>query len=62
MLCPKCKIKTTVIDSRSDGEIVARRRVCKKCGYKVHTLESTKFGDEAWYEVYKKLQMQGKVR
>lgn len=50
MLCPNCKIKTKVIDSRSNGEIVARRRVCKQCGYKIHTMESTKFGREANYE------------
>ena len=55
MKCPNCKIKTTVIDSRTDGEIVARRRVCKRCGYKVHTLESTNCGDEAWTKVSKEL-------
>ncbi len=62
MLCPKCKIKTTVVDTRSNGEIVARRRKCSKCGYAVHTLEATKFGDEAWYEVNKELRMKRQGR
>lgn len=62
MKCPNCKIKTTVIDSRSDGEIVVRRRVCKRCGYKVHTVESTECGDEAWYAVGTKLRYERQCR
>jgi len=30
---------TTVVDSRKDGEILRRRRKCKRCGLLIHTEE-----------------------
>ena len=39
MNCPKCEGKTTVIDSRTIDEYVARKRQCKVCGYKFYTEE-----------------------
>ncbi|MBR5877914.1 MAG: hypothetical protein IKY91_00070 [Akkermansia sp.] len=40
MLCPECKKKAIVIDSRKcpTGEVY-RRRVCKSCGHRFSTLE-----------------------
>ncbi len=41
MLCPKCKSKTKVIDSRlQSNQIVRRRRECPECNYRFTTWES----------------------
>ena len=41
MVCPKCKTKTQVIDSRNRGkQVIYRRRVCLNCGHKFSTWES----------------------
>jgi len=42
MRCPKCTfLNDKVIDSREakDGDVVRRRRVCLKCGYRYTTYE-----------------------
>ncbi len=41
MLCPKCKSKTKVIDSRlQSNQIVRRRRECPRCNYRLTTWKS----------------------
>lgn len=43
MKCPRCKIKNTIVlDSRTiaNGEIVARRRKCRNCGYRFKSKET----------------------
>lgn len=39
MTCPVCGSETTVADSRTDGEIVIRRRWCIICNHKFYTTE-----------------------
>lgn len=39
MLCPECDSKTRVVDSRPVETLVARKRVCKSCGYSFYTEE-----------------------
>ena len=40
MNCPKCgSEKSAVVDSRSDGDVVRRRRECQGCHYRFSTLE-----------------------
>lgn len=39
MTCPVCGGKTHIINSRSDGETVRRRRECKDCGRRFTTRE-----------------------
>lgn len=39
MACPVCGEKAEVIDSRSDGESVTRKRKCLGCSYRFHTVE-----------------------
>lgn len=39
MICPSCGGKFKVIDTRSDQEIVYRRRECKDCGERYTTYE-----------------------
>lgn len=48
MLCPKCKSKTAVIDSRPSNGRIRRRRECKKQGHRFTTWETTssKFVEE----------------
>jgi len=43
MLCPQCKTKTKVIDSKQSSFISVwrRRRECKECGHKFTTYEFT---------------------
>lgn len=52
MNCPLCGADTKVIDTRSDGAEVRRRRECKSCGhrfttYEVHNLVSAAAKDRA---------------
>ena len=62
MKCPKCKTKMSVVETRPSDEFVARRRKCPKCKYSVHTMESIKLGDEAWYEAGKALRWERQGR
>ena len=39
MLCPYCKGKTEVVDSRFKGDKIKRRRECVKCHYRFNTYE-----------------------
>lgn len=39
MTCPNCGSNTIVKDSRKVKNLVARRRVCKKCSYSFYTEE-----------------------
>lgn len=40
MFCPKCNSdKTSVVDSRSDGGAIRRRRECQECEYRFTTYE-----------------------
>lgn len=39
IICPTCKKKTAVIDSRLQGDTVRRDRICKTCSYAVSTIE-----------------------
>lgn len=40
MVCPKCDIKSRIIDSRCQGNRVWRRHKCLKCGLKFSTIET----------------------
>ena len=39
MICPKCKKKTTVYNSRPHGDTIRRHRKCLSCDKKFATLE-----------------------
>lgn len=39
MTCPVCGSKTHIVNSRSDGETVRRRRECLDCGHRFTTRE-----------------------
>lgn len=39
MNCPHCNQRTSVTDSRTDGNCVNRKRVCPYCGYVFKTIE-----------------------
>lgn len=39
MNCPKCGGKTSVEDSRTLDDVVARKRMCKECGHWFYTEE-----------------------
>lgn len=39
MTCPVCGGKTHIVDSRSDGETVRRRRECLECKHRFTTKE-----------------------
>ena len=39
MNCPVCDEHTAVVDSRSESDLVVRRRKCKACGYYFFTTE-----------------------
>ena len=41
MICPKCKSKTKVTDSRVVDEMVFRKRVCIECSFRFTTEEMT---------------------
>lgn len=44
MFCPKCNsANTSVIDSRSDGGAIRRRRECGECGIRFTTYERIEF-------------------
>lgn len=42
MNCPKCGCDTFVIDTRSRGQAVKRRRRCQGCGHRFTTYEISK--------------------
>lgn len=52
MLCPDCGNKTKVIDSRTDGKCVLRRRKCVKCGLVFFTSESIERSGEAFHKLF----------
>jgi transcriptional repressor NrdR len=55
MKCQKCKKgRTVVIDSRTSGNSIRRRRKCLKCGYRFSTLEVLKEKKKLMEEGYKK--------
>lgn len=39
MKCNKCGSPTTVTDSRQDGGVIRRRRVCGTCLHRMNTIE-----------------------
>lgn len=39
MLCPTCQSKTEVLDSRQFNDTTRRKRRCKECEDRFHTLE-----------------------
>ena len=39
MICTQCAGKTSVVESRKYTGLVMRRRYCKDCGQRSHTLE-----------------------
>lgn len=39
MQCPRCNKSSQVLDSRTDGKAVNRRRRCKSCGHRFATEE-----------------------
>lgn len=39
MNCPKCGLKSRVVDSRSVGKFVYRKRICTNCNFKFFTKE-----------------------
>ena len=44
MLCPKCgSEELSVVDSRSDGEAIRRRRECQNCRYRFSTYERIEY-------------------
>jgi len=59
MKCQKCKKgRTVVIDSRTSGNSIRRRRKCLKCGHRFSTFEVLKeakrLNDKIKEEYYKK--------
>jgi len=40
MKCTKCNKATAVLESRTDGQQVNRRRECKSCGHRFKTAET----------------------
>ena len=56
MTCPCCFERTTVTDSRTDGETVYRRRRCDSCGYVFFTTE-TESDDSGLREIQKNIRM-----
>ena len=40
MNCSKCGERTLVVESRNDGEIIARKRKCVKCNHMFYTTEA----------------------
>lgn len=42
MTCPMCDCSTVVVDSRSFGDFVRRRRKCSGCGHRFTTVEIDK--------------------
>lgn len=51
MTCPVCGGKNRVIDSRSDVEVVYRKRLCLECGHTFYTAEV----ETEYSEDYRKL-------
>jgi len=44
MRCPKCECeRSSVIDSRNDGNQIRRRRECQSCGYRFSTYERIEY-------------------
>lgn len=39
MKCNKCANATTVVDSRQDGNVIRRKRVCGTCLNRMNTVE-----------------------
>ena len=52
MLCPHCGSKTKVMDSRSNGKSVFRRRKCNKCGAIFFTSESVEPSGDAFHKLF----------
>ena len=57
MNCPKCKTKTKVTDSATDGKYVYRRRLCPECGFRFFSLEAA--DERARYYLW---QLRGGIR
>ena len=44
MKCPKCgSLKSGVIDSRGDSDVIRRRRICQSCDARFSTLEKIEY-------------------
>ena len=54
MLCPECKNRSKVTDSRTDGKTVYRRRKCEHCGHIFFTAETTTPSGDAFHKIYNK--------
>lgn len=56
MFCPKCDGDTRVADSRRVETLVARKRVCKSCGYSFYTEETEVESNDALRFYYSQTQ------
>lgn len=55
MICPECKSRTRIIDSRPTNKDVRRRRKCRECGHRFSTIEIRFDEIEAQLEKFKQI-------
>lgn len=55
MKCMKCNNPTSIVDTRSDGDVIRRRRICTSCLARITTVEKVEeLGNTPMQKVGKK--------
>lgn len=57
MKCNKCNSQTSIVDTRSDGNVIRRRRICVSCLTRMTTVEKIEeLGNTPMQKVEKKIE------